>query len=476
MPLRGQKLVTAVEAIQALIYAKKHNQMEVFRPYEWQEDFYAAGKTNKQRQILAGNRVGKSAGAAYEIALHLTGRYPDWWQGHRFTRETTIWCVGTTGEQIRDVIQFILFGRLHPPFDGGMVPADLITKIVRAIGTPFLAKDVHVRHVSGNNSVCSLKSYTQNVSALMGASIDVGWIDEQPGSVEYGQVLTRTMTGDQGRGGLLIVTATPELGMNDVLQQWFDDIQPGQWMRTVTWNDSPHLTEEVKDQMRAAIPPYQRKMREFGVPLMGAGLVFAVSEERYTIDPPVIKDWWRVAVGIDFGFGHDFAAIWCALDPESDVLYVYDEYLESGQVPAVHTAAIRARGPFIPIAWPHDGDNTEKGSGEKLADLYRKAGANMTAKFSNLGAGDRNFVEPGILELNERLQTQRLFISSKCQKLLGQMRVYHRDEHGKIVKKNDDAVDAMRYGALMTGRIGRPYTERNQGRPKVNMKRKRMEF
>lgn len=34
---------------------------------------------------MGGNRVGKTEGVgAYELALHLTGRYPHWWNGRRF--------------------------------------------------------------------------------------------------------------------------------------------------------------------------------------------------------------------------------------------------------------------------------------------------------------------------------------------------------------------------------------------------------
>jgi hypothetical protein len=42
--------------------------------------FFAAGATRMERAILGGNRSGKSTCAAYELAVHLTGRYPPWWK------------------------------------------------------------------------------------------------------------------------------------------------------------------------------------------------------------------------------------------------------------------------------------------------------------------------------------------------------------------------------------------------------------
>src|SRR6516165_7127907 len=54
--------------------------------------FFRAGAERRERAFLAANRVGKSEGVGgYEITLHLTGRYPDWWKGRRFSRPITAW-------------------------------------------------------------------------------------------------------------------------------------------------------------------------------------------------------------------------------------------------------------------------------------------------------------------------------------------------------------------------------------------------
>ena len=48
-------------------------------------EFFAAGRKHRERLMLAANRVGKTEGVGgYEVALHLTGAYPDWWPGRRF--------------------------------------------------------------------------------------------------------------------------------------------------------------------------------------------------------------------------------------------------------------------------------------------------------------------------------------------------------------------------------------------------------
>ena len=120
------------EAIRIVKVHKAQNRLAYFQPYEWQEEFYKAGKTNKQRMLMAANRVGKTASQAAEVAYHLTGLYPDWWEGIRFTRPTRIWCLGVSGEQLRDVIVKELLGMYlgEGKFDGsGLVPQRLIFQV-----------------------------------------------------------------------------------------------------------------------------------------------------------------------------------------------------------------------------------------------------------------------------------------------------------------------------------------------------------
>jgi hypothetical protein len=74
---------------------------------------------------MAGDaRFGKTTGGAAELAFHLTGDYPEWWNGKCFDRPVRAWAAGVTGETTRDVLQEKLIG---PPFresewGTGMIP------------------------------------------------------------------------------------------------------------------------------------------------------------------------------------------------------------------------------------------------------------------------------------------------------------------------------------------------------------------
>src|SRR5690349_21254852 len=86
-------------------------------------DFFRAGATEMERAAIAANRVGKTWGlGGYETALHLTGEYPDWWEGRRFDHPIDAWAAGDTSETTRDIVQLALFGQ-QGDLGTGLVPA-----------------------------------------------------------------------------------------------------------------------------------------------------------------------------------------------------------------------------------------------------------------------------------------------------------------------------------------------------------------
>jgi phage terminase large subunit-like protein len=430
---------------------RARNKLAYFTPYEWQLRFIAAGAEHRQRLLMAANRVGKTELAAYEMAYHLTGLYPDWWTGYRFKRPIRAWALGVSGEQIRDVIQRKLFG----DFDGdrpngkGAVPASCIGEFIRSPQTKNLIKDIKVRHVSGGWSTLSLKAYEQGQHVLMGDSIDVIWIDEEPrDQAIYPQCLTRSLTGDDNRGGLVLLTFTPENGMTPLVSQFMDDIQPGQFLMNVTWDDAPHLTEEAKSQILAAYPPHQREMRSKGVPAVGSGLIFTVSDDLIKVDPFEIPQSWFILNGIDFGWNHPQGHVKTAWDKDSDIFYVTNEWRASEKDASQARIATQGWARDIPYAWPHDGLQHEKGGGEELKKQYAAAGFKMLPTHATWPDGS-NKVEPGIWEMQERMQNGRWKVFANCIGWFEEKRLYHRDEHGRIVKERDDLLSASRYAYMM---------------------------
>ncbi len=76
-------------------------------PHSKQRAFHAAGGGARERLFLAGNRVGKTLAGACEMAFHLTGRYPAWWDGVRYDRPIEAWAASVTREATRDILQTV---------------------------------------------------------------------------------------------------------------------------------------------------------------------------------------------------------------------------------------------------------------------------------------------------------------------------------------------------------------------------------
>ena len=209
----------------------------------------------------------------------------------------------------------------------------------------------------------------------------------------------------------------------------------------IEWDDVPHLTPQQRAQLIDAIPLHQRDARTKGVPVLGAGEIYPVAENAIVCDPFQIPVWWPRAYGMDVGWNRT-AAVWGAWDRESDTFYLYSEYYQGQQPPSVHADAIRARGDWISGAIDPASAGANQKDGTTLIDEYR-------ALRLFLHPAD-NAVEAGILACYQRLASGRLKIFRNLRATISELRIYRRDEHGKIVKENDHLMDAMRY-LIMTG-------------------------
>lgn len=207
--------------------------------------------------------------------------------------------------------------------------------------------------------------------------------------------------------------------------------------------------------MWEAIPVHERESRAKGVPMLGSGRVFPVPEEQIKCDPLSIPKHWPQIVGVDFGIDHPFAAARIAWDRDADCLYVTHGYRQRGGYengewtgnPTYHAAAIKGWGSWIPVAWPHDGLQADRQSGEKLKDLYKKNGLNMLSERSTHSDGSSG-VEGGLMDMLERMQTGRFKVFSTVGEFFEEMRMYHRKD-GKLVKERDDLISAIRYAVMM---------------------------
>ena len=412
--------------------------------------FFDAGARFRARLFMAGNRVGKTRSGCYEDTLHLTGLYPHWWTGRRFDKPISAWVAGKTNETTRDILQKELFGNVvfeggKKTFDGsGLIPKHCIGKITWRQGIQNLADTIQIRHESGNWSMLGLKSYQQGRGSFEGTAQHLIHLDEEPPQDVYTECLTRTAT----TGGLVLITFTPLEGTTEMVDDFVKKSDEGiNFMVQAGWADAPHLTEQAKSELLAAYPKHEHEARTKGIPYAGSGLIFPVDEDAITVKRFDIPDHWPRVGGLDFGWDHPTAGVVLAWDRDNDVVYVIEEYREKERTPEYHSRELRDFGSWVPWAWPHDGLQHDKGSGEQLAEQYRRYGLNLMAERATWPDGT-NGVEAGLMEMLTRMEEGRWKVFEDCNYWIEERRMYHR-EKGRVVKLKDDVISASRYALMM---------------------------
>ena len=175
---------------------------------------------------MAANQVGKTYCGAMEVALHLTGLYPDDWQGRRFDKPVRFWAGSKTGEVTRDGPQRYLVGEPKDRSQWGYaaIPQRLFVgkpKVRQGIADAI--DSVVVKHASGGNSTLGFKSYDQGREKWQAETLDGVWFDEEPPADIYYEGLTRT----NATGGMVFLTFTPLLGMSEIVRSYLQEGEDG---------------------------------------------------------------------------------------------------------------------------------------------------------------------------------------------------------------------------------------------------------
>lgn len=397
--------------------------------------------------------------------MHLTGRYPENWQGYKFDcGAINAVALGVDFTQIAKpkAMMELLIG---PPEDrgSGWIPKEDIVRIVPKMGYRDVAATVYVKHytngVYDGDSRLDFGSYNQGDEVIMGAVYHWFYIDECPSDDTILEQCKKRQWSLKGKGRGLCVF-TPEKGANETVNAFWEEkgIHHSGLIHVTLW-DSSLYTPEEKKAMNESIVPWQRSFSIEGRPSAGTGAVFAGIVKETLLDSNIIiKKHWKRISAIDFGFQDPNIVGFFAKDPETGCVYLYDELYHTQTDASYIAPSVRERQKgFIPMIWPADGA-AEKGTGETLISIYKRAGVICTNEQArnyvlDPEGKDRSIVS-GLMYLRDLMQKGLFKVSPKCSNFLKEFDIYAYGNNGKPIDKNNHSIDMTRYGIMALDKFG----------------------
>lgn len=461
-PLKNKLMDLSIEIAEDMRY----HQLKYFRPFGHQLEFFKTG-VNERRGILAANRIGKTVSTCYETAMHLTGLYPDWWEGHRFPSPITAMVAGEGWSQVALVLQNELLGtqdvKITENLGSGAIPREcIITSTMRNDGANCIG--VEIKHKSGGNSYLLFANYTQEVRQLQGFKLNLAVFDEQPPDDFFSEIVTRTAT-TQGK---VLCSFTPLKGLNGLVSKFWNKEEGYNYIR-VSWDDVPEydpwglpfLLNETRRQLERDYLPHEREARIAGKPVMGKGAVFQLNNwptyKTGEIDFQRMPNIHRV-IALDLGLVNDKTVIslmyW---EPYERTAYLHKQIVVQGVEEAVPTQYInhllRPEVFGTPIVLPPDANTAGRYtmSSSSIRELFESYELNVYEKAimnpPDSEGRTTNHKAYGINQMRQMLEVGSLMVNENCTQFLSEAQNYFVDEKGRF-SDPDDCIDSARYAVL----------------------------
>ena len=409
----------------------KESRLKNFKPYKKQKEFM-----NDKHKIVAlfgGNQSGKTTVGSAFVAYHLTGEYPDWYNGVRFDKNVNIWVAGESSTRVRDTLQEKLFGPLGS-WGTGLIPKqNIIGDPIRKGGIPGAIDIARIQHRSGNVSSIQFFSYDQGREKFQGSTVDLVWCDEEPPEDIYKEAKMRIIAAS----GYVFLTFTPLRGVTPLCDEMMNNKNDMYGVHYLTWDDVTHLSEQDKELQIAGLGEHEIQSRKYGRPTIGTGKVYQFDETEYVIPNFEINPSWKVIAGLDVGISHPTCAVLMCIDPTSNTGYITTEYKKSGETSIYH--AYKLRDWECKFAIDPNSRQRSIATGDSPYKLYQ----DILGEERLIIADNR--VNYGVSFVRAKIAAEQLFIFESCVETLREMRLYRFKENGDIHKTDDDLMDAFRY-------------------------------
>lgn len=427
-----------------LLIRKQNNRLGSYnvgeKVHKKQLQFHKCLKKN--RWVFGGNRSGKTECGAVESIYIACGIHP-----FRANRKNVFgWVVSLSQQVQRDVAQKKILQYLNP---------SLIEDITMLSGRKDSPEDgiidrIKVKNALGGSSIIGFKSCDQGREKFQGSSLDFVWFDEEPPKDIYDECRMRVLD----RKGDIFGTMTPLKGLTFVYDEIFlnQSQNPEVWFEFMEWADNPFLDKGEIELLTSSLSPDQLESRRYGKFRSNEGLVYNEFDENlHVIEPFDLPKEWFDTITIDPGLNNPLAALWCAVDYDGNV-YVIREHFEAGKDIIYHSNKIKQicsmlnwhKNRFGEIDAIIDSAANQKtlASTKSVTELFREEGIFVNPQVNK-------DMWSGIQRVKKYLKSAdgktKLYIFKNCVNLIREFKCYWWGEGDNPKKKDDHALDALRY-------------------------------
>ena len=269
------------------------------------------------------------------------------------------------------------------------------------------------------------------------------WLDEEHEKSIFEEAMLRVVS----ENGFCFLTFTPLLGLTWPNELFITNNQNPDSFKyhMLSGLDNPYVSSVKMRRAVSHLSEASQQSRLYGKFTNQTGLVYPeINQSIHVVQKFVVPPDWEIYYGIDFGV-HNFAAICVAYDSSTDVLYVIDEYFNSGETTLFNGNALKKRfskykSPTFVIC-----DSAQKDSRMLIA---RHCGLSNKPAPKHIGViNSINLVKSRLAPDVDGVA--RLKIFNHCKNLLKEFRLYSwkKNSSGKdeVKKQFDHGLDALRY-------------------------------
>jgi len=405
------------------------------RPFAEQKNFFR--DRTKTKLCRTGNRAAKTFSTHRDLAWKLMRNHPyrpDWREDYEKSKPKKFWCLGPTFEFLKEASWDTYLHKFIPPWyytnDAG--EQMIITK--KHQGYEYIDKVIF-----RNGDQLEFKSYSQNILALMGRSIDVAVLDEMPPKL---MVISEIVTRVLDKGGDMVMGFTP-LNPDEDIKHYLDNhsslaLHTWPLLANPLYKNDPEKYQRVLDEWEH-LPKAEREAR-----LNGAWYYESDGTEQVfeNIIPEVVEDFevplhWRQAR---------------VLDPASHVtgFSILAEDPNTGEWYVIHSGELYWKGKLAKAEdIEREIDRYRPTPDFKYClNIYDNAEAWFSAHSSGIWrpCAEKN-KQAQIIALRKIMQDRRLkFFRVGGAAALRQVYKY-KQKDGKVLKKQDHIVDTLQYFA-----------------------------